>query len=502
MDVTIAGWVYLPIDQLEQYQIDNIKRDLTLYPRKTTNIANTPNPEPIFMYYEDSERGLLGIPRNYYLDIKTMEHNEVLDLSYGEPMGSFESKVRMDGNFAEQKNALQTLEHALLQKKWGGVILEAGCGSGKTTMGLELARRLGKATIILIHKEFLEKQWIARIKQVMPDAKVGIIRQKKCDYHGKDFVIAYMPSLARDEDGRYPEEIYRSAFGTLIVDEGHRLGSATWSKLAPKFHCTYRVLLSATLRRADKCERVFFDHIGPITYTFKTQTMVPEVRKLYTYSELKGIKRGKYSVSADKLNSAQMLTQIARDINRNKDISDQIVGAVKAGRKVFVLSERLEQLRVLSEMFNNSQKALGLNATYDFYTGEWFDGVYEKKVGKHKKGSPKMKKRTESDLKTAESAQVIFATKQLAFEGMDITALDVFVMGTPLGDIEQPAGRVRRWCYPEEEKCKRLCPWRFGRCKGKPTPIILDVIDKNVKAFQTKYYSRVRFYKEIGVKKL
>jgi superfamily II DNA or RNA helicase len=128
----------------------------------------------------------------------------------------------------------------------------------------------------------------------------------------------------------------------------------------------------------------------------------------------------------------------------------------------------------------------------DCYTGEWYVG------GVDAKGEPRKRTRTEADLKQAERANVVLATKQMIEEGLDIPAIDVLVLVTPLGDAEQAVGRVRRHCKPSETKCKHLCPWRAGSCEGKPHPIVVDVVDENVTRLMNSYKRRLGFYKEIG----
>ena len=48
-----------------------------------------------------------------------------------------------------------------------------------TVISLYLLSILRKKTIIIVHKEFLMEQWRERIQQFLPDARVGIIQQKK-----------------------------------------------------------------------------------------------------------------------------------------------------------------------------------------------------------------------------------------------------------------------------------------------------------------------------------
>ncbi len=87
-------------------------------------------------------------------------------------------------------------------------------------------------------------------------------------------------------------------------------------------------------------------------------------------------------------------------------------------------------------------------------------------------------------------------------EGLDISALDVLVLALPISDVEQTVGRVRRHCVPDEHgiQCRHYCPWRT-KCKGKPTPIVVDVIDKEIFRVKKKWNSRARYYRKIGALK-
>jgi superfamily II DNA or RNA helicase len=259
--------------------------------------------------------------------------------------------------------------------------------------------------------------------------------------------------------------------------------------------------LSATPRRLDGAQDVFFYHVSDITYDAKIKAMTPGIRILRTVANLKPIARGQYRVDVSDLNSAQILTQLGEDRLRSKDIVDQILLAVKAGRKVMVVSERIQHLKMMGDMLNDSFFSLQLpfRPTVDYYTGEWFSGKFWEKASKtHRVGDPKMAKRSEEDLKKAESANVIMATSQMVSEGLDIQALDVLVLSTPKSDVEQAVGRVRRWCNPEPAKCKRLCPWRAGVCEGKPDPIVVDVVDERISVLVGKWNRRRAFYKTIG----
>jgi superfamily II DNA or RNA helicase len=512
LDVIISGLVWLPRSELTDRQIGNLKSELTIQPKRTTDISVKEEPAPIFLFDDDEERGLFGIPRGYYLRRKSGENNETLDISYGKPMRKLKTIFRATGPYQEQETAIEELQMVLSEREWGGAILHADPGFGKTVAGLELARRVGRRTLILVHRDFLVKQWIKRIKKFMPDANVGIIQQKKCEYDVidktqeiPDFVIGMNDSLASDIS-KYPKEMY-SAFGLVIEDEVHRTGAPTWSKIISRFNAAYRLGMSADMKRPDGAHDVFFYHISPITYSAKTKMMTPRLRKLYSTTTLKPIDRGKYKVSVKNLNSAQVTNQLVSDKFRTRNIVDDIILAVKEKRKLLVLSERLEHLKEMSEMLGSAffDMKLSFVPTIDFYTGDWFTGEVwtefkRSKSGKilHRKGEFKKRKRTDAELDKAETANVIFATVQMVKEALDIPALDAAVFATPIGDVKQAVGRIQRWCFPDTSECKRLCPWRAGECKGKPDPIVTEMVDKEELRLLRKFKRKEPFYRKIG----
>jgi intein/homing endonuclease len=440
LKVIISGYVWMPMDEFSSRQLINIRKQLTIHPRKTTDIATKEAPPPIHLFKEDYDRKLIGVPREYYRNNSKGEHEEILKVSQGEPMQELETKWTAEGPYVEQETALKVLQASIEGKAWGGMLLNANCAFGKTYTGLELVRRIGRRTIILVHKDFLLHQWENRILSVMPDARVGIIKQKRCEYDfikgvgEPDFVIALMQSLAKDDGkgGRYPKEMYE-VFGNVTGDEIHRVGAPTFSDLVARFPAAWRLGLSATLKRADGAQGVFFQHISEPTYKSKTKGRKFSVRRLYTDTILRPISRGSYYVSTDDLNSAQVDTQLASDEFRSKAIVDDLLGAVRAGKKIMVVSTRLAQLKFMSEKMGEAIFDMDLPwaPTIDFYTGSWFTGeVWDKwvknKKGKvlHRKGDPKFAKRKQHELDKAEEAQIIFCTYQECVSG-DSFVIDV-----------------------------------------------------------------------------
>ena len=475
LNVVVDGWVWLPKSSLTSSQMAKIKKQLTVVPRKMSDFGGKP-PAPVCLYAD--KNGMLGVPRGFYRSKSRRDNNQNLNVSDGGKMNPhIISLMRSDGPYAEQGTALDMMAKYTKEHDWGGFLLQAGCGFGKTNVALEFAFRLRRRTLILVHKEFFLRQWRERIEQFFPGAKAGIVRQNKCDYEGKDFVIAMMQSIARDKGGKYPEEFY-SAFGLVVSDECHRIGAATWAGVVPRFNSRWRLGLTATPRRKDGAEQVFFHHLGFVLYRAKSKGLIPQVKTVLSDARLMPSRVSGRMVRADDLKHVHVLAQLVQDPSRNKAITDCVAGYAGAGRKVMVVSERLKHLSSLHALLTPAMVRLNKVISIGYYVG-----------GK-----------TESELKEAERANVILATKQMIEEGLDIPAVDVLLMATPMSDVEQTVGRARRFCKPSKSKCEHLCPWRAGDCQGKPKPIIVDVRDHLIVQARKKRARRVGFYRGIGAK--
>lgn len=493
MRVKVDGRVWLPKDGLAAHHLNNLRQRLTIMPTANTAFGGDA-PLPVLLYKEDAD--WFGVPREFYRQTRKGDHSETCMLADGMPMADFATKMRFEGPYAEQGAAIEQMLEYTRENAWGGFILRAGCGFGKTNVALEFARRLGKRTLILVHKEFFMRQWRERILEFMPDARVGMIKQDQCDYEGCDFVIGMLQSLARDDQSgsKYPDAIY-DAFGLVVSDECHRVGAQTWADIVPRFNARYRLGLTATPRRKDGAEDVFYYHLGSVLYSAKTNAIVPLVKRLRTATRMRPVRgaRGRV-VAEDALTHTQIVSQLVDDPIRNRAIADEVAQAVQRGRKVMVVSERLGHLRTLEREISGVLLRMDLpfEPVLDSYTGEWYSG------GLDADGEPRKRTRTEEDLRQAERANVVLATKQMIEEGLDIPAIDVLVLVTPLSDAEQAVGRVRRHCKPSETKCKHLCPWRAGQCDGKPHPIVVDVVDAEVPRLVNSYRRRLGFYRDIG----
>ena len=66
-------------------------------------------------------------------------------------------------------------------------------------LALYIATALKKKTLVIVHKSFLLNQWIERINEFVPKAKVGKIQGQIIDIEGKDIVIGMLQSLINEK---------------------------------------------------------------------------------------------------------------------------------------------------------------------------------------------------------------------------------------------------------------------------------------------------------------
>jgi superfamily II DNA or RNA helicase len=403
---------------LELSQCDKIRKDLTVSP---IVIEGYGIPEPPFPIYLESNLKLY-LPKHYAIaklgkpDAITLNNNIYktslkfkgeLRENQMEPLKLFMDSCNLDGDYTPE---------SLTKFSYGGII-SLPCGYGKTVLALKIIAELGVKTLIIVHKEFLMNQWIERINQYLPDAKVGTIQQKRQDVHGKDIVIGMLQSLSMKE---YSDYIFEE-FGFCIVDECHHLGAEVFSRALPKVNCKYTLGLSATPNRSDGLSRVFEHYLGPYIYILKVKNeRVVHVNMVYyknknpLYSNIETLPNGKPCM-------ARMTNNITEFNRRNEIILEIISSSVKThGIHILALSDRLEHLNYLYNQI--CDRKIG---TVGFYVG----GMKQ------------------TQLKKSEECQIILGTFTMAAEALDIPSLNTLILMTSHGEgamHTQSCGRILR----------------------------------------------------------
>jgi superfamily II DNA or RNA helicase len=403
----VKGLYNVPKKHLRAEQLDRFRTELTLVP-KESSVGGKRVPYRLF----SESTNWFRMPRFYGISRLGLPNHSLL--TDGKSMHApLVSKVKPR---PYQIKPIETIVNIFQQKGPGcGALLEADCGTGKTFQGIEIARRLGRRTAVVVNKGDLQAQFMERIHDYCPDATVGIVRRDQVETDN-DFVIFMAQSI-----GRYSPDVFQG-FGLLIVDECHHWVAETLSKTLSKFPARCVLGLTATPDRRDGCGFALPYFFGPTTVRMKRigQSVQVKVIKIPCgkAKEIFG-RNGKPILP-------RTVTMMTEDERRNERIVTTVLALRNEGRYVIVLGERRKHLGVLREILQERAPCpVGL------YVGE----TSKKRIAirEAEKDSP-----------------ILLATVRMAEEGLDIARLDTLVLITPKSNITQAVGRIQR-THPDKK---------------------------------------------------
>lgn len=433
----------IPKSAIESRDMDLLKKELFMTPQLQFGIKMGTDASSFPVWRENENK--IYIPRFY--GIAKYGFPERSEIDAGESINIQFTKSLRD---YQEKIIKIYLDYVLNNKEvsyiGGGAILEVPCGRGKTVMALKIIAELSKKTLILVHKEFLMNQWIERIEEFLPSARVGKIQGNVFDVEGKDIVIGMIQTMySRD----FPANTF-SPFGLTIVDEVHRIGSEEFSKTLLKTITPYMLGISATVERKDGLTRILNMFIGEKIYSeersSEDQVCVRGIEYISTDPEFN-------ETEVDWKGDPKYSTMISK-ICEFGPRSDFIVRVIKdlifenPENQIMILAHNRSLLKYLFEAVEHHQIS-----SVGYYVG----GMKEQL------------------LKETESKQIVLATYAMAAEALDIKTLSTLVMVTPKTDIEQSVGRILRTRHEN--------------------PIVVDIIDKH-DTFQNQWRKRKTFYRK------
>ena len=220
-----------------------------------------------------------------------------------------------------------------------------------TFMAIRLATLIKQKTLIIVHSTVLQDQWIDRIQFFIPQASIGIIKGKVFDIEGKDFVIAMLQTLVNPRGTLKPEDF--SSFGFTCFDEAHHLAAPSFSKCFPLVSSKYNLGLSATPKRSDNLQNVFYWNIGPPSWEEKSKGNGKfAIVKNINYNDDTYVEKYKWNGSID---LHKLTKQIIENDFRNNYIVTQLKHLAKTGRQTLVLSNVINHLKDLKTKFESKK---------------------------------------------------------------------------------------------------------------------------------------------------
>lgn len=357
----------------------------------------------------------------------------------GIPFTMDDHRVQGDPAAFRSSMVLRPYQEAAVQAalKWRSGVLEAPCGSGKTTVGLEIVARLGVRALWLCHTHELAEQTAERARETLglQGDELGVVAGHR-RVLGSHLTIALVQSLRQ-----HPEvlEALRASVGLVILDEAHHAPAATFSEVLSETPALYRIGLTATPERRDGLHPMMYAVLGPTVHRVELadlkatgRVMVPRVVQVAT----------SFRTAAD--DYRDILTALTHDETRNALILDAVEAEVDAGRYGLVLSERIDHCNALATALARRRPDIPA-------------GVITGRLSHAERGRQMVRA---ADGET----RVIFATK-LADEGLDLPHLDALFLAAPVrspGRVLQRLGRIMR------------------PAPGKEDAVVYDFVDEQV----------------------
>lgn len=436
--LTRFAYVLKKSDFSEEY-IKALKKELIVKPFKPGKFALFAKNTAFSLYTETETH--LGIPKFFGINrIGMPEDNKLEAYDYPQQDIVYNGEMR--------PNQVPIIEKVLKGfDEIGGGMLIAGCGIGKTNMAIYLSCLLKAKTLFLVHKEFLMRQFVNRVKAFTNVEEVGIIQQKKVktDF---PFVVGMIQSIARRD---YPHEIFKD-FELIIIDEAHHMGSKHYSKVLQKLTAKRTLGITAEHERKDKLFHIINWYLGPILHQEpqKPNDMVIVKRFFYKTKKEKYMKM-LYNKFTHEVNRSSMITNLCRISRRNKFIINLILEFCDQDKKILCLGGRIKQIMLMYEILEANPLTKG-------NVGLYLGGMKE------------------AALARSATKQIIFGTYEMASEGLDIPDLNVEILMTPKTTINQCVGRIlRKDVYVE-------------------SPIVVDIIDDN-EVFTAQSKRRQHYYR-------
>jgi superfamily II DNA or RNA helicase len=432
---------------LETAELMQIRKDLSMHPYSPQSPIR---PEPFPIYIETPN--VIYVPR--YYGIETYGEPEEDRIHAGRPCPSltFNGELRDYQTAIVNKYVNHVQSNHGQSSAGGGGCLDVDPGKGKTVMALKIMSVLKVKTLVVVHKTFLMNQWLERIQQFLPGARVGRIQGQEVDVDDKDIVIGMLQSLSMKD---YPDSVF-SDFGLAVFDECHHMSAEVFCRCMMKVTTRYTLGLSGTMTRKDGLTKVFIMFLGEIVHKEKSVTEANVVVKniqFYIADEefnaLESDYRGNPKFST-------MITKLCNCVPRSDFILSVLENELQSNpdQQVMILAHNKSLLSYFYDAIVERNLA-GCGANVGYYLGGMKD----------------------TDLKASEKKKIIIATYAMASEGLDIPTLTTLIMATPKTDVCQSVGRILRTKHAN--------------------PLVIDFVDHH-DIFKAQWMKRQAYYVKQG----
>ncbi|MBM7653464.1 TOTE conflict system archaeo-eukaryotic primase domain-containing protein [Neobacillus cucumis] len=403
----------------------------------------------ISSFEEDSE--YLILPRGCFEELQKLltEHSIEIDIA-DESYDGENIQVNFSGQLTSQQQEALT---ELLKHKNGTLV--AATGFGKTVTAASLIAKRKTNTLIIVNRTQLLQQWIESLSTFLqvPEKGIGQIGGGKSKITGQ-IDVATIQSL--NFKGKLKSFI--TQYGQIIVDECHHISAFSFEKVLKQVRAKYVYGLTATPIRKDGLHPIIFMQCGQIRYktNAKSQAKIrPFNHKLIPrYTNLK----------SDSTDINEIYRLLSTNEYRNQLLFDDVLNELDKGRSPIILTERIEHLENLRNLFNRFAKNIIV-----------LSGNMTKKEQRNE--LTRLAKIPDNE------ERLVIAIGKYIGEGFDDPRLDTLFLAMPIswkGTLQQYVGRLHR-IHADKQEVK-----------------VYDYVDVHVPTLKAMFEKRLNGYKSMG----
>lgn len=440
--------------KISKWANDNLILDNPDYLKKVRMgfwTGNTPRSLQLF----EKEGQILHFPYGTYYSLLELVPKDytILDLTLSDNRKHYQPITEL---YDYQETAIM----GMIKHRCG--ILQAPAGSGKTQIGVGVIQKLAYKTLWITHTKDLLAQSKKRAERYFGKEGMGTITEGKVDI-GDRITFATVQTLANIDLSHY-----KHTWGLIIVDEAHRCsGTPTamtqFSKVLNSLSSKYKYGLTATVHRSDGLIRATYSLLGGVIHTITDEEVGDKIMQVGVQMVETGVGLERKALNTDgTLNYQRLISYLVAHKDRNNLIVSYLI--TNDLRPSLILSERVGHLENLYDNLPDSLKEKSAVISGSTPKGE--------------------RERVLQEMRDGDKIY-LFATYQLAKEGLDIPRLEQLYMATPQKDyavVTQSIGRIAR------------------QFEGKLNPICFDFVDnipyliKSFKKRKTNYNKKGCYY--------
>lgn len=457
MKVTISNEIYIqdPSPELIHWARKNLIIPNPEYSKKQRMGLWTGNTEPqLYLFYVDGDT--LALPCGTGKEIRQFISGDTVIQQDLADNGRIEYPGQVP-LYEYQECAVEAM------RKAGCGILQSPCGSGKTQMGIALAARIGKKTLWVTHTADLLTQSYERAEQYYPGELLGKITAGRVQI-GSHLTFATVQTLSKLDLQKY-----KYTWDVIIVDECHRVsgtpsGMKMFYRVMSSLAARYKYGLSATVHRSDGLIKSTFAVLGDVKYQVPDEAVAEKTMQVRILRRDTGVQINRSCLDTD---GTLVYSKLMEYLVNNTKRSDRILSDLIDNQQHFnlILSDRLLHLQQIMAAMPPEIRQYAV----------MIDGKMTSKKAKADRI------RAIEEMRSGEK-HFLFASYNLAKEGLDIPRLDRLYLVTPKKDyavVTQSIGRIAR---------------TFG---GKEDAVCYDYVD-DIQFCENQWKRRKTSYRKAG----